>query len=94
MVGTGTFQAQTNVSTGSAPTSVTKGDLNGDGMLDVITADINSDTASICLAKTVQGSIGLTIQGRGALLDFSLDTKSNSLQALGMLRQTLDSINS
>ena len=84
--GNGTFQSRTTVTTGTRPWSISAADFNRDGVLDIATANSASSTASIFLAQTVQG--------RGALLDFSLDTKSNSLQALGMLRQTLDSLNS
>ena len=83
--GNGTFQNRTTVMTGSGPLSVTTGDLNGDGVLDLVTANSDSNTISIFSAQTTQG--------RGGLLDFSLSTKSNSLQALGMLSNTLDSVN-
>jgi flagellin-like hook-associated protein FlgL len=79
--GDGTFQARTTVQTGANPYSVTLGDLNGDGVLDMVTID---STASILLAQTQSGL--------GGLLDFSLETKADSLQALGMLRQTLSNL--
>jgi flagellin len=82
--GDGTFKVRTTVQTGANPNSVTLGDLNGDGVLDIVTANGGDDTASILLAQTQSGL--------GGLLDFSLETKADSLQALGMLRQTLSNL--
>src|SRR5665213_2391165 len=50
-VGAGTFQARATIATGSAPYSVIAVDVNGDGKLDLITADYNSNTASIALGN-------------------------------------------
>jgi hypothetical protein len=50
----GTFGTAVNHFTGgapSAPSSVTLGDVNGDGVLDIITAERNSDTASVLLGN-------------------------------------------
>ena len=82
--GDGTFKNRTTVQTGLSPQSVTLGDLNGDGVLDFVTADNGDTTASILLAETQSGL--------GSLLDFSLETSADSLQALGMLRQTLSNL--
>jgi flagellin-like hook-associated protein FlgL len=49
--GDGTFKARTTVQTGANPRSVTLGDLNGDGVLDMITADTGGSTASIMLGN-------------------------------------------
>lgn len=50
-MGTGDFETFTSFATGNAPHSVTLGDLNGDGVLDLVTGDTNSHTASIMLGN-------------------------------------------
>ena len=47
--GNGTFQTQVPYGTGTKPTSVTLGDVNGDGRLDIITANYGSNNASVLL---------------------------------------------
>ncbi|WP_341899605.1 FG-GAP-like repeat-containing protein [Synechococcus sp. UW140] len=49
--GNGTFATKTDFTTGTAPASVTLGDVNGDGRLDIITANLFSDTASVLLGN-------------------------------------------
>jgi hypothetical protein len=71
--GNGTFQTQTTFATGDSPRSVTLGDVNSDGRLDIITANRDSDTASVLLNTTVSGSITPTFQTQG-----TFSTGSNS----------------
>src|SRR6267143_1127199 len=47
--GDGTFQAAVNYATGSSPLSVMSGDFNGDGKLDLVTANAGSSNVSILL---------------------------------------------
>ncbi|WP_341880883.1 FG-GAP-like repeat-containing protein [Synechococcus sp. UW140] len=49
--GNGTFQTQATFSTGLGPNSVALGDINGDGRLDIITANRDSNTASVLLGN-------------------------------------------
>jgi hypothetical protein len=49
--GDGTFQTQQTYTTGTAPYDVVVGDLNGDGKLDLVTANIVSSTLSIFLGN-------------------------------------------
>ncbi len=49
--GNGTFAAKVEYSTGSAPFTISSGDFNGDGILDLVTADMGTDTASILLGN-------------------------------------------
>ena len=51
LVGDGTFQARTSFATGANPDWVATGDFNGDGVLDLVTADNNSNTASVLLGN-------------------------------------------
>jgi len=47
----GTFQVATSYSTGGSPRSVTIGDINGDGNLDIITADLGAAKTSVLLGN-------------------------------------------
>jgi hypothetical protein len=49
--GNGTFQGQQTFATGSNPRAVTLGDVNGDGNLDIITANFSDNNASVLLGN-------------------------------------------
>ncbi|MFN6052282.1 MAG: FG-GAP repeat domain-containing protein, partial [Planctomycetia bacterium] len=49
--GNGTFGPKADFATGDYPNSVTLGDVNGDGRLDIITANRISDSASVLLGN-------------------------------------------
>ncbi|WP_407571665.1 FG-GAP repeat domain-containing protein [Deinococcus altitudinis] len=49
--GDGTFGAQTPYRVGTAPAAVTLGDLNGDGKLDLVTANSGSNDVSVLLGQ-------------------------------------------
>jgi hypothetical protein len=49
--GDGSFQPKRDVSVGSVPFSVTAGDFNGDGKIDVATSNIGTNSVSILLGK-------------------------------------------
>ncbi|MEQ8317846.1 MAG: FG-GAP-like repeat-containing protein [Phycisphaerales bacterium] len=51
--GDGTFAPRTNYLVGAAPASVAMGDLNGDGALDLATANSNGDSVSVLLNRCV-----------------------------------------
>jgi flagellin len=65
------------------------GDLNGDGVSDVISAG-NLSTGS------TDGKVGIlfgqTKDGLGALQSFSLKTKADALQSMGILQRTQDNL--
>jgi flagellin-like hook-associated protein FlgL len=54
-LGTGEFAPRVSYSVGSLPFSVSTGDFNGDGVLDLVTADYHSDTTSVLLGLTKDG---------------------------------------
>jgi hypothetical protein len=49
--GDGSFEANRDYGTGAAPVSVAIGDLNGDGKLDLATANFDPDTVSVLLGR-------------------------------------------
>src|SRR5437773_55915 len=53
---TPSFAAKQDFATGTSPSSVTVGDLNGDGKLDLAIANFNSDTVSVLLNTTAPGA--------------------------------------
>ncbi|GAA4503766.1 hypothetical protein GCM10023172_29220 [Hymenobacter ginsengisoli] len=55
--GTGSFGAKTDFATGSAPDGIVLGDVNGDGLLDMLTCNISVNTVSVLLG-TGTGSFG------------------------------------
>jgi predicted outer membrane repeat protein len=54
--GDGTFQTAVTVSTGAYPVYVGAADFNGDGVADIVTANYNSGSATVLLAKFVTKS--------------------------------------
>jgi hypothetical protein len=66
--GDGTFQAGVGYGTGTNPVSVAAGDLNGDGKLDLITANTSANNVSILLGNgdgTFQASVEYPTGGNG-----------------------------
>ena len=51
------FAAKQDFATGANPRSVSEGDLNGDGKLDLVAVNVNSNTASVLLNNTAPGSV-------------------------------------
>jgi hypothetical protein len=65
---TPSFAAKQDFATGSTPESVAVGDLNGDGKLDLATANFNANTVSVLLNTTATGA---TIPSFAAKQDFA-----------------------
>jgi Domain of unknown function (DUF4347)/FG-GAP-like repeat len=59
------FAGSTNVGVGTYPSSVTLGDVNGDGKLDLLTANSNSNNVSVRLGDGLGGFTGSTNVGVG-----------------------------
>jgi hypothetical protein len=53
---TPSFAAKQDFATGASPRSVTVGDLNGDGQLDLAGANVGSNTVSVLLNTTAPGA--------------------------------------
>jgi hypothetical protein len=60
------FSAATNFGAGDAPSSVTTGDFNADGKLDLATANADSDNVSILLGNGMGGFAAATNFGTGS----------------------------
>lgn len=78
--GDGTFKARISIATGasSAPRSVTTGDVNKDGLLDLITADTGTSTIDVFLGNgdgTFKNKTSLTgnLPYQALLADFNMD---------------------
>lgn len=48
----GTFQAARSFPAGSGPVSVAVGDFDGDGRLDLVVSNVNSNTVSVLINNT------------------------------------------
>lgn len=71
-VGDGTFEAATNVGTGTQPHDIEVGDLNGDGIADLALGERSGANVAVLIGNgdgTFKGQIDLSTQG------FNLDTK-------------------
>jgi predicted nucleotidyltransferase len=58
------FAAKQDFATGFRPVSVTMGDLNGDGKLDLALADIGASSASVLLNMTIPGATTATFAAK------------------------------
>jgi flagellin-like hook-associated protein FlgL len=82
--GNGTFGAARTIVTGNtSSTSLAVGDLNGDGVIDFIASGANTGvgTTSVHLSGTRDGI--------SPILPFSLATKADAMQSMGMLDRNL-----
>jgi flagellin len=91
-LGNGVFGETTSFNNAPLRPSVNRldvvlGDLNGDGVLDLVT---NGSTYPAAGHTAVR--LGRTRDGLAGLLQFSLETKSDSLQSMGMLDKTLENL--
>ncbi len=68
---TPTFAAKQDFTTGASPSCVSLGDLNGDGKLDMVVANSNSNTVSVFLNTTAPGA---TTPSFAARQDFATGT--------------------
>ena len=74
---TASFAVKTQFATGTSPRCVALGDINGDGKLDIATADYNSTGYVSVLLNTTE--IGATTPTFAAKRDFSTGTSSQSV---------------
>ncbi|MBN8571781.1 MAG: T9SS type A sorting domain-containing protein [Ignavibacteria bacterium] len=73
---TPSFSAQTDFATGTAPHSVSAGDINGDGLLDLAAVNTTSATASVFLNTTTPGASTPTLSTK---TDFATGTNPYSV---------------
>lgn len=88
-LGTGNFTADSELTAETSSTyGVQLGDLNGDGVLDIVSGGVGNydGIATIRVARTINGV--------SPLLPFSLLTQTGGLQALAPLEQKLNQISS
>jgi flagellin-like hook-associated protein FlgL len=71
--------------------AVALGDVNGDGVSDILTSGLQFDGISDYSGK-VGILLGSTEDGLGAMQQFSLKTRSDALQSMGMLDRTLENL--
>ena len=74
---TPSFAAKQNFATGDGPASVTMGDMNGDGRLDLTVANYLANTVSVLLNATAPGRF--TIPSFTAKQDFATNSGANSV---------------
>ncbi len=75
---TPSFAAKQDFDTSDDPVSVTKGDLNGDGKLDLVVANVDSDTVSVLLnTPTIVTATGLSRQQGSAPSNSQIATVTN-----------------
>lgn len=82
--GDGTFAPEYVYGMGAIPSSPVVGDFNGDGVLDLGSGDTDSSNFYVRL--------GVTEDGIGALLPFSLTSVADARQAMPILDRALDSL--
>jgi Calx-beta domain/FG-GAP-like repeat/Domain of unknown function (DUF4214)/FG-GAP repeat len=77
---TPSFAAKQDFETSDGPVSVTSGDLNGDGKLDLAVANVNSDTVSVLLNTplTMAATTGLSLQQGSAPSNSQIASITNS----------------
>ena len=80
----GTVVSYTNTS-GNGLTSLALGDLNSDGVLDIVSG--NQSTSGYLTTR-----LGQTQSGTAPLLNFSLKTKADALQSFGILDNKINSL--
>lgn len=73
---TPSFSAQVDFATGTAPHSVSAGDVNGDGLLDLVAVNTTSATASVFLNTTTPGAATPTLSAK---TDFATGTNPYSV---------------
>ena len=82
--GNGTFTTAVSYASPVDPNNIVSGDFNNDGVYDIVTAGVNSDQLS--------SYNGVTAEGVGPLLKFSLISRTDALKALSIFENKLDQL--
>lgn len=77
--GDGTFAAHVTSAVGEFPVSVTTGDFNGDGIIDLVTANANSDDVSVLLGNEDTGNSGFGDGTFAARVNYAVGDSPRSL---------------
>ena len=86
-LGDGRFAAQSTYAAGGFPRSVSLGDLNGDGVLDLVTANSGSDNVSVLLGRSV------SLADAADLVVSSLSVSQASVHAASQATVTFSIVN-
>ncbi len=89
-VGTGTFQSDTTFTVGSEPSAVAVGDVNGDGIEDLVVANYHSDNVSVLLGNgdgTFKSAVNYAV-GNGPIAVALYALTSNKIQDIVVVNET------
>jgi flagellin-like hook-associated protein FlgL len=82
--GNGTFNAKSDFATAAGPQATGIGDLNGDGVVDLVTSSSSATNISVL--------IGRSQNGIAPLLNFSIKTQADALQAMPIFKNAISNL--
>ena len=82
---TPTFATQQPFNVGLSPYSVALGDVNGDGSLDIVTANYDSETVSVLLNTTTTGVLNFATQQNFNTADYPISVALGDVNGDGLL---------
>src|SRR5262249_32722389 len=79
---------------GSTPVSITTGDVNGDGISDLLAADSGSNMVSVLLGNGIGATSSTSIQGIQSISGISVANRTLALAALQRIDFYFDNVSS